>query len=168
MILLLFFFFPFLEIYLFYKAIAHFGFMDTALWVITAFALGMGLTATIGRSILLNVQVDLAQGKLPLRKAMHKALIVFAGFLFMIPGLGSDAIAVLLVLPGTRHLAVFYLDQKLKLAMATGSARFFTAGFGQRPQNFRRQSPFPEEARFERDAEIIDVTPINIESKNKS
>jgi UPF0716 protein FxsA len=176
MFLLLLFIFPFLEIYLFYQAIVNFGFIDTVLWIISAFALGMALTVIMGRSILLSIQMDLAQGRMPVRKALHKGLIVFAGFLFMVPGIGTDIVAALLVLPISRHLIVFYLEIKLKHAIAKGTAKFFTAGAqgfsgtfrgGGFSGGFRRESSFPEEGRFERDAEVIDVTPIQIDSKKK-
>jgi UPF0716 protein FxsA len=173
MLLFLFFIFPFLEIYLFYKAIVEFGFIDTLLWILSAFALGMALTVIMGRTILLNLQMEIAQGRVPLRRGLHKGLIVFAGFLFMVPGIGTDIVALFLVLPITRHLVVFYLEKKLKKAVAQGSARVFTSGFsfqgGPRFRaGFRREAPFPEEERYERDAEIIDVTPIEIEASKKS
>lgn len=86
---------------------------------------------------------------------------MFGGFLFMVPGLLSDFFAILFILPGTRHLLLWYLRGKLDKALKTGSM----GGIRFQTNVFRRERGFPEERPVERDAQVIDIQALSSERK---
>lgn len=167
--LLALFIFPFLEIFLIYKAVMTYSFVDVALWLVTAFVMGSIISSMLGRAALHEIQATMVQGKMPSNRLLRRGMVMFGGFLFMIPGLLSDFLAVLFILPGTRHLILWYLKGKLQNALKAGGVgnfggiRFQTRVFRQ-GQEFREE-PFAEE-RVERDAQVIDIKALSSERKN--
>lgn len=148
----------FLEGYTFFKFIEVYSFMDAILLIFTSGVLGIALMSLQGRSVFLTLQKDLAQGQMPSSRVIHRACILFAGLLFLIPGFVSDIFAILLVLPGTRHLFIHYTKKKLTGALKKGRVMFFSnvggmGGMG----GMRGETRSPE-----RDAQVVDVTPLEV------
>lgn len=152
--------FPIAEIFLFYKFSQLYSFWDAILWVILAGALGALVIRIQGKSTLLLLQKELAQGKVPTNHIMHRSFVILGGILLFIPGFLTDILGVAAILPGTRHLMVQYL--KLKVGKGLFKGRVFTGGFGfGNPGgdfNFRRGPHATEE----RDAQVVDIEPIEI------
>jgi len=175
---LIIFLYPIAEIMAFYYLIQATSFWDAILFVMTSGLLGAAIMWTQGRGVLIQMQVQMAQGKAPSNLILHRGLVMLGGLLIFLPGLISDAIGVLLVLPGTRHLIVWYF----KLALAKGILK---KGFGGRVHvftgNFGRgfggkfdsagssdfQANPGSQQNIEREAEVVDVTPIEITHENK-
>lgn len=160
--------YPFAEIYTFYRFIDAYSFLDALLLVMTSGALGMLLLIIQGKSSFQGLQTSLAQGKIPANQLLHKAVMMLGALLILIPGIISDVIGVLCVLPISRHLIVLYLKSALGKSLLKG--RVFVSGFGF-PNNggFRQWNPgasrqmTPEE----RDATVVDITPIEITHTDK-
>lgn len=153
--------FPFLEIFLLYKAVMQYSFFDVLMWLITAFILGSIISSFVGRAVLHDIQATMMQGKMPSDRLLHRGMVMFGGFLFMLPGLLSDFLAVFFILPGTRHLLLWYIRAKLQKGLNTGRM----GGIRFESRVFRREQPFAEE-RYERDAEVIDIQALSSERKN--
>lgn len=170
---LLFLAFPVLEIWSWFFVGGRIGFANTMFAFIAAGVLGFGLIRTQGAFLLTNFQASLAKGELPAERILSAIVVFVAGALFIVPGFFSDLIALILVVPGTRHLAVGAVRKSLKKKMQNGSFRMasfgnfggFGAGFKSGPNSTQPgdfQNAFrdvtPKEIR--KSADIIDIKPI--------
>lgn len=167
--------YPFAELYAFFKFIDVYSFLDALLAVVFSGAVGSLIMRLQGKATILLFQTEVAQGRLPANRIFHRAVVFLGGLFLFIPGFLSDVMGVLFILPGTRHLVVWYLKSLLKKGVMKG--RVFMGGFGMPGDfDFRRQrpgGPFPRpgqdwnEPRVERDAQVIDVEPIEITHTKK-
>lgn len=166
--ILFFLLFPFLEIFIFVKAVQAFGFFHAFMAILTAFFFGLLIVQSLGRTFLMKVQMELQQGKVPAKTLINSALIFIGGLFIMLPGFFSDFIGLLLVLPGTRHLFSLSVRMYLARKISSGSFRVFNSGFsagfgrgggGQSPSGSRGFGKSPDE----RDVtpKVIDVKPIS-------
>ncbi len=164
---LLFIAWPFVEIYLFVKVVERYGFFNAFMATLTAFFFGLLIIKAQGRTLLMNVQSELAQGKVPARSMINSALLFIGGFFILLPGFFSDVMGLLLILPGTRHIFSLYVRTYLARKISNGTFRVFNGGFGAGfgmggpSQGFgRTQGPV---GRSERDVtpQVIDVKPIS-------
>lgn len=152
--------YPLAEIYSFYRFIEAFSFFDAVLWVLLSGFLGMSILAIQGKAAIKGLQASLNQGKIPGNEILHRGLIMFGGFLLLIPGIISDVIGFLCILPISRHLIASYLKIALAKGITRGRLGFFR--FQQRPS----RSPF-EAAPPERDAKVVEITPLEIVHQNQ-
>jgi UPF0716 protein FxsA len=95
---------PVLDIVSLIKAGALWGF-----WPTVGLVIGSGLVGTLivrhqGLAIGRSVQASLNAGRLPVVEAFDGACVLVAGALFLLPGLLSDGVALLLLLPPVRSL----------------------------------------------------------------
>jgi UPF0716 protein FxsA len=164
--------YPFAEIYAYMKFIDAYGFWDAVGITLLSGFVGLSIMTSVGRTAMAAMQAELAQGKDPSNRIVSQLALLLGGLLIFIPGLISDAIGFLLVLPGTRQLILLFFRGFLLRQFTSGRIRVFSAGgtgfgFG---GGFPRQQSV-DETRIERDAQVIDVTPIEItheKSKNSS
>jgi UPF0716 protein FxsA len=105
------------------------GGLLTLLGVFVTAIFGIVLLKRQGLSVLSRIQDDLAKGRAPVTSIADSISMVFGGALMLIPGYVTDAIGLLLFLPGIRAFAGVYLLQWM-----AGSKRFtgFT-NFGSGP-----------------------------------
>lgn len=163
------FLFPIVEIYLLIKVGGEFGVANTFFYLLAMIVFGIGLIRTQGAFLIRNMQTQLAKGQPPTNAVVHSLLIFAAGALFAFPGIISDVIGLLLLLPGTRHLAANIVKRKFENMVRKGSVKFasngfgggFSAGFGgmwpPRPGGMRDVSPLEIDTQSK--DEIIDITP---------
>lgn len=128
--LLFFLLWPFLEIYLFIKAVQAYGFFHPLMATLTAFFFGLLIVKAQGRTLLFKVQAELQQGKVPAQTLINSALLFIGGVFIMVPGFFSDVMGLLLVLPGSRHLMSLYVRTYLARKISAGTFRVFNSGFG--------------------------------------
>lgn len=144
--LLLFLIFPAVELYVLVKVGARIGALNTVLWVFASAALGIWAVRAQGRSAMVKVRSELAEGRIPQNPFLESLLLFFAGVLLILPGFISDFVGLLLLLPPLRRLAaaglVHYLTAQRTRAGQGGSASrviFFSSGdlsgFGGVPRN---------------------------------
>lgn len=124
--------FPILEVWVLFKVGERIGLANTFFALLASAVVGIGLIRTQGLFLLRNFQASLAKGETPPKSIFNSLLIFLAGGLFIFPGYISDFIALLLVLPGSRHLIAYFMRRKLAQKMREGSVRFqgFSSGFG--------------------------------------
>ncbi|MGZ5280319.1 MAG: FxsA family protein [Pseudobdellovibrionaceae bacterium] len=169
--LFLFLLFPFAEAYMFYKFIDAYSFVDALFLVFLSGVLGITIMKLQGKATLMSFQQNLMQGQLPDRMILHRALVVVGGLLLLIPGIISDVLGVLCILPGSRHLLVWYL--KAMFAKGFLKGRVYTQGFARTSAgpNFKSAGGFTysqtNHHRTERDAEVVDIEPIEISHQRK-
>jgi UPF0716 protein FxsA len=165
---LIFILFPVAEIYVFMKVGDQYGYFNAFMALVVSFIVGLLVVQSQGRAFLMRAQGDLMRGQLPANAVVQSALVFVGGLLLMVPGFLSDALGVLCIIPGTRHLIGLWARRAFKNQLAKGRVRFFGAGgatgggfggagFGGFSSGFGRP-PFET---GERDVtpKIIDVTP---------
>lgn len=133
---LLIFGFPILEIWLLFRVGDSIGLVNTLFYLVACAVIGIGLMRS-QLTFLASTQNLLSQQD-PGKKVLHSILVFVAGLLFIFPGYISSVLALLLVLPGTRHLAAVVLKKQLARMMQNGSMHF--ASFGTGSQGFTWQS----------------------------
>lgn len=138
--------------------------ITVALVVLTA-VLGMLLLRAEGRATLARVQRKLARGQPPTDELLDGGLLIAAGAFLLTPGLVTDAVGFLLVLPPTRYLIREATKRWVVVPVADArSGKFvtgevYTAGF---PDDPGKGSPDgsrerPEEYDLDSDAYDVDV-----------
>jgi UPF0716 protein FxsA len=94
---------PFLEIAGFVWLGSKLGVVLTLIWVIGAMVAGLALLRHTGLQAVGRLRAALAEGKEPGHSIIDAACFAAAGILLIIPGFVSDALALILMLPVTRH-----------------------------------------------------------------
>lgn len=94
---------PFLEIAGFVWFGAKLGLPLTLIWVIASMVAGLALLRHTGLNAVGRLRAALAKGREPGHSIIDAACFAAAGILLIIPGFVSDALAVILMLPVTRH-----------------------------------------------------------------
>jgi UPF0716 protein FxsA len=121
--------FPILELYCTFLFIDKYSFLDFIMTLITSGIMGYWIMNIVGRDAMTQLQTGLMTGNSKMSKAaMHKGLIALGGLLFFIPGLLSDVIGLLVILPGTRHFFVWYLGRKFKNGISMQFGNMSNAG----------------------------------------
>lgn len=94
----------FLEIYSLVLLSDVIGGLFTLVWVFAAIALGLWLIREQGRENLNRMMMGVQQGSSPQESLLDSVFVLLAGLLLIIPGLISDALALLLLIPRIRRL----------------------------------------------------------------
>ena len=79
------------------------GWLITVLLVVLTGLLGLLFVRVEGRNTIRRLQEKVATGGLPTDELLDGALLIAAGAFFLTPGLVTDAVAVLFVVPVTRY-----------------------------------------------------------------
>ncbi|WP_144372329.1 FxsA family protein [Vogesella urethralis] len=98
-LLILFLLYPFLEMYSLFALADHIGGGWTLAWVIVTFLLGSALMRNSKLGGLLTLAGTLREGKVSLFSLLWPLRVMLAGLLLAIPGLVSDVLAIILMLP---------------------------------------------------------------------
>ncbi len=80
-----------------------FGFWPTVALVVATAFLGSWLVSLQGRATLSQVRTQASSGRLPGAALAHGAMIVIAGAFLLTPGLMTDAVGFLLLIPAVRE-----------------------------------------------------------------
>ncbi|WP_162917198.1 FxsA family protein [Dongia deserti] len=94
---------PFLEIAGFVWLGGKLGVVLTLVWVIGAIVAGLALLRRTGLQAVGRLRAALAEGREPGHSIIDAACFAAAAMLLILPGFVSDALAVVLMLPITRH-----------------------------------------------------------------
>lgn len=103
---------PFLEMLVLIKMGETFGFWTTLLFVLGAGFAGAYLAKLEGLRTWWNIQSELAAGRMPAEQMLDGAVILAAGILLMTPGMLTDVLGLLLLLPWTRSLVKYWLKKE--------------------------------------------------------
>ena len=107
------------------------GGLLTLLGVFVTAIFGIALLKRQGLSVLSRIQADLAKGRAPVTSIADSVSMVVGGALMLIPGYVTDAIGLLLFLPGIRTFAGVYLLQWMARSKRfTGFTNFGGGPFG--------------------------------------
>lgn len=106
--------FPALELWVLIQVGKEIGALSTVALVFFSVMVGLFLLRLRGLSVAKTMQADLAAGRLPANPLVDAFCLMIAGWLFIFPGFVSDAIALLLIIPGVRHLLLAFFASRMK------------------------------------------------------
>jgi len=124
-LILLFTLVPIIELALLIKVGQYIGAMNTIMIVITTGILGAVLAKSQGIKALTNVQRDLDMGIMPANPIFDGVMILIGGVLLITPGIVTDGIGFLMLLPYTRSLIKYWIRRKIKKMMDEGKTATF-------------------------------------------
>ena len=120
-LLALFIFMPILEIMVLFRIHDHVGSIYTvALVVVTGFV-GAALARQQGFMILRDIQRDLAEGRMPAPRMIDGVMIIVAGVLLITPGLITDTVGFLLLIPPVRHEIRTWIRRRIEHKIRDGN-----------------------------------------------
>jgi UPF0716 protein FxsA len=121
---------PFVELFLLVRIGRVVGAGSTIAFVIAVGFLGAMLAKTQGRKVLREWQEALAAGRVPAEGVLGGVLVLAGGLLLILPGLISDVLGLLCLLPPTRHLIARSLQGYLARQVAVGQVHVQSHDFG--------------------------------------
>lgn len=126
---------PLFELLLLVRIGRAFGAGNTLLLVIATGLLGLLVAKTQGRKVLRAWQEALTAGRVPERGVLDGVLVLVGALLLMIPGVITDVLGLLCLIPLTRQLIAARFERHLTERAAQGQVRMdgFGFGFPQRP-----------------------------------
>ena len=96
---------PLVELFLLIKLGEWMGFWPTVWLVITTGFIGASLARWQGFTVLSRIQQDLAIGRMPADKIVDGLMILIGGIVLLTPGLLTDCLGFLLMIPAFRNFA---------------------------------------------------------------
>jgi len=117
-LLLVFIAFPLLEIALLIKVGQTIGVWPTILILIAAAVLGILVVRQQGLSMVSRAFAAMNEGKPPIGPVFDSFVVIMAGFLLMIPGLLTDVVGLLLLIPPIRRMTIGWVTSGLLVPSA--------------------------------------------------
>ena len=128
------------------------------LWVVVAGLVGLAAIRFAGTQVLTRLKVAQREGALQQHLLAGDMALAFAGLLLMVPGLVSDAIALLIMVPPLRSLLV-----KLMGLRAVNADAQFTRSYCQPQADVRAPSEGGDGVTLEGEFQELDATPPTVE-----
>jgi UPF0716 protein FxsA len=111
---------PLAELALLLKVNEHLGWQNTLALVILTGFVGAVLAKAQGMAVVSRIQEDMREGRMPAPRLMDGVMILIAGALLVTPGLMTDTVGFLLLVPPVRAGIRRYLKNKIEQQMRTG------------------------------------------------
>jgi UPF0716 protein FxsA len=133
-IFLIFILLPILELYFLVILSSYIGVLETLAIIIITGVIGVYLMKRQGRSILGEIQNNLAIGKIPQDAMIEGLLILASGLLMITPGIFTDCTGFLLLFPPFRKGIVILIKKYFKNKFQVVNLENFTS---ERSENFQ-------------------------------
>jgi UPF0716 protein FxsA len=130
---------PFLELYLLLAIGREVGFLPTVAMVLVTGVVGASLAKREGARVMRSWRESVARGQVPEDGILSGALVLVGGALLVAPGVFTDVVGLLLLIPPTRRFVASRLRRALERRMRDGTLRVTPFG----PGGFHASGPFP-------------------------
>ncbi len=117
---------PLVELYLLIRLGTYVGAVDTIAIVIGTGVAGGLLAKSQGLAVLDRIRAELNQGRLPAESLFDGLLILIAGAMLMTPGLLTDGLGLLLLIPWSRQAIKSWLKRKMQEKISEGEIHIST------------------------------------------
>ncbi len=124
-LLLLFTLGPLLEIYLLIEVGRIIGTMETILLIVFTGVVGAAMARSQGTIILRRLKRNLSEGEMPGEEILNGLCVLLGGALLVTPGLVSDLVGFMLIIPYFRQPVKIYIKNKLKRMLQEGNVRIW-------------------------------------------
>ncbi|MFP2911949.1 FxsA family protein [Pyxidicoccus sp. 3LFB2] len=121
---------PFIELYLLLAIGREVGFLPTLAMVLVTGLIGASLARREGARVMRSWRESMARGQVPEDGILSGALVLVGGALLVAPGVFTDVVGLLLLIPPTRRFVAARLRRSLERKVHDGSVRVTTVGFG--------------------------------------
>lgn len=121
---------PFIELYLLLAIGRQVGLWPTLAMVLVTGLVGAWLARREGGRVMRSWRESMARGQVPEEGILSGALVLVGGALLVAPGVFTDVVGLLLLLPPTRRFVAVRLRKSLERKVRDGSVRVTTVGFG--------------------------------------
>ena len=111
---------PIIELAILIKVGQFIGVLNTVLIVIFTGLAGAFIARAQGLVTLMKIQKDINEGVMPTENLIDGLMILCGGILLLTPGLISDAIGLMVLMPFTRSLIKKWLKRKIKDMISHG------------------------------------------------
>ncbi len=111
---------PLVELYLLIRVGTYLGVLDTIAIVITTGIVGGLLARSQGLAVLNRILTQLNEGRLPTESLFDGVFILVAGFLLITPGLLTDGLGFLFLIPWTRQVLKHWFTQRVQDKVSRG------------------------------------------------
>ena len=111
---------PLVELYLLIRLGTYIGAVDTIAIVIGTGVAGGLLAKSQGLAVLDRMREELNQGRLPAESLLDGLLILIAGAMLVTPGLLTDGLGLLLLIPWSRQAIKSWLKRKMQEKISEG------------------------------------------------
>ncbi len=137
---------PFIELYLLLAIGREVGFWPTLGMVLLTGVVGASLARREGARVMRSWRDSMARGQVPEDGILSGALVLVGGALLVAPGVFTDLVGLLLLIPPTRRFVASRLRRSLERRMREGTLRVTTFGSG----GFSASGPFSGTGPFAR------------------
>ncbi len=117
---------PLVELYLLIRLGTYVGAVDTIAIVIGTGVAGGLLAKSQGLAVLDRMRAELNQGRLPAESLFDGLLILIAGAMLVTPGLLTDGLGLLLLIPWSRKAIKSWLKRKMQEKISEGEIHIST------------------------------------------
>ena len=124
-LLLLFTVVPLVELYLLFLVAGRIGALNTLILVIATGVIGASLARSQGLLILRRIQTELQRGRMPGRSMVEGVIILCSGILLLTPGICTDCLGFLGLIPVSRKWLCDHLESRLRHHIAAGSENVY-------------------------------------------
>lgn len=121
---------PIVELFVFVQVADWLGALEAVALLLAVSLVGVWIVTVQGVGVIRRMRRDLDARRVPGRPLIDGALLLVAGFLFVIPGFVSDVLGLVLLVPVVRH------------AVASGLVRRWSRKFSVRRIEYRRPGPY--------------------------
>lgn len=129
------------------------GVLPTVALIAVTGVAGSYLARREGLSVWRRFNARMQRGELPGTELIDGMIILVAGALLITPGVLTDVVGFLGLIPFTRRYLRKYVNKRIQRAMERGSVRLTFGGFQARPaEDSQSGSPVPDESGDEDDA----------------
>ena len=117
---------PLIELYLLIRLGTSIGGVETIALVIGTGVAGGLLAKSQGLAVLDRMRAELNQGRLPAESLLDGLLILIAGAMLITPGLLTDGLGLLLLIPWSRQAFKSWLKRKIQEKISEGEIHIST------------------------------------------
>lgn len=117
---------PLIELYLLIRLGTYIGGVETIAIVIGTGVAGGLLAKSQGLAVLDRIRAELNQGRLPAESLFDGLLILIAGAMLITPGLLTDGLGLLLLIPWSRQAFKSWLKRKIQEKISEGEIHIST------------------------------------------
>ena len=119
--------FPALELWVLIQVGKEIGALATIALVFLSVAIGFALLRLRGAQIAGGIQAELAAGRIPSGHILDTFCLMAAGWLFLLPGLVSDLVAILLLIPFVRKSLFGLLARRMAAGRFSAQGMHFSS-----------------------------------------
>ncbi|MBF8983342.1 membrane protein FxsA [Lutibacter sp. B2] len=124
-LILLFTIVPLVELTILLKLSNNIGFIYTLGIVIFTGVLGAYFAKSQGKEILFRIRHEMQSGRMPGDQLLNGLCVLVGGAMLLTPGILTDTLGFLLVLPIPRELIKVYIKRKIQKMIEEGNANFY-------------------------------------------